>query len=176
MEKVIISARVEYNIAEALAQIAESINAPRADVIKSAIDLYIAKYKQGPAPLTTADRQEHAALRSAVRNLMIDGQWRTLAEMAEALDLGSLQVASMHRRLRQLREVKYGGYYVDKFERSPKVWEYRLIAPPVLWKVTADHPVFARPDRFGLSESDARTYANSLRPLGYENINVTIES
>lgn len=44
------------------------------------------------------------------------------------------------------------------------------------WKVTADHPILARPDKFGMSEQEARAYADSLRPLGYENINVTVEA
>lgn len=44
------------------------------------------------------------------------------------------------------------------------------------WKVTADHPVLARSDKFGMSEQEARAYADSLRPLGYENINVTVEA
>jgi hypothetical protein len=42
------------------------------------------------------------------------------------------------------------------------------------WKVTADHPIFARPDKFGLSKEEAVAYADSLHPLGYENISVTI--
>lgn len=41
------------------------------------------------------------------------------------------------------------------------------------WKVTADHPIFARPDKANLSEADAKAYADSLRPLGFENISVT---
>lgn len=44
------------------------------------------------------------------------------------------------------------------------------------WKVTADHPILARPDNFGMSEHEARAYADSLRPLGYENINVSAEA
>ena len=35
-----------------------------------------------------------------------------------------------------------------------------------IWKVTADHPILARPDKFGLSKSEARAYADSIRPLG----------
>ena len=44
------------------------------------------------------------------------------------------------------------------------------------WKVMADHPILARPDKFGLTREEAIAFADSLRPLGYENINITIDA
>jgi hypothetical protein len=41
------------------------------------------------------------------------------------------------------------------------------------WKVTGDHPILARPDKFGLSEAEATVYADNLRLIGYENVSVT---
>lgn len=127
MEKVIISARVEYNIAEALDQIAGFAEVPRGDVIKDALSRYITAYNSAPAPLTATDRQEHAALRAAVRNLMIDGQWRTKTEMADALDVPHCAIEGMLRRWRELSEVKHGAHILDKEQIAPKVWKYRIV-------------------------------------------------
>jgi len=44
------------------------------------------------------------------------------------------------------------------------------------WKVTADHPVLARHDIFGLDAMEANAYRDSLRALGFENICVTIDT
>ena len=38
------------------------------------------------------------------------------------------------------------------------------------WKVTADHPMFSRPDKYFASFDDAFVYANDLRRNRYENI------
>lgn len=40
------------------------------------------------------------------------------------------------------------------------------------WKVIADHPILARPDKYRLSETEAKEFADSLIPLGYENITI----
>lgn len=54
---------------------------------------------------------------------------------------------------------------------NPEYWEEMCD-----WKVTADHPILARPDKFGMSKAEARAYADSLQPLGYENISITIDA
>ena len=44
------------------------------------------------------------------------------------------------------------------------------------WQVTADHPVWKRPDKTchgKMAECDARIYAAELEGLGYENVKVT---
>lgn len=43
------------------------------------------------------------------------------------------------------------------------------------WKVTADHPILARPDKFSMSKEEAMAYADSLHALGYENVSMTME-
>lgn len=60
-----------------------------------------------------------------VRALMMDGRWRTLAEIAEKTK-GS--EAGVSARLRDLRKARFGGNIVERRRRSPSVglWEYRL--------------------------------------------------
>lgn len=45
----------------------------------------------------------------------------------------------------------------------------------VMWRVIADHPILRRPDKGNMTKSEATAYADSLRPLGYENINIVID-
>lgn len=49
---------------------------------------------------------------SRVRALMLDGKWRTLREISEAL--GGEPEASVSARLRDLRANRNGGYIVDR--------------------------------------------------------------
>ena len=58
-----------------------------------------------------------------VRDLMIDGQWRTLAQIAAAVG-GS--EAGVSARLRDLRKSRFGGYSVEKRYISEGLFEYRL--------------------------------------------------
>ena len=41
------------------------------------------------------------------------------------------------------------------------------------WKVTADHSILRRPDKYGLTEDEADELVTELKRLGYENINKT---
>jgi len=43
------------------------------------------------------------------------------------------------------------------------------------WKVTADHPVLARPDKFGLTKIEAVKFSETLIELGYENVKIDID-
>lgn len=61
-----------------------------------------------------------------VRNLMLDGHWRNLAEISSAT--GGTE-ASCSARLRDLRRVENGGYQVDRRrvgEPSRGIWVYRV--------------------------------------------------
>lgn len=61
-----------------------------------------------------------------VRNCMQDGQWRTLAEIAEIT--GDPQ-ASVSARLRDLRKARWGSHQVDRRsrgERKSGLFEYRI--------------------------------------------------
>ena len=62
-----------------------------------------------------------------VRSIMLDGQWRTLAEIAAIT--GDPQ-ASISARLRDLRKRKFGSYIVNRRRRGLKkhgLFEYQLL-------------------------------------------------
>ena len=62
----------------------------------------------------------------AVLALMQDGHWRTLREIADAVEAPE---ASVSARLRDLRKARFGRYVVDRRRRgepSRGLWEYRL--------------------------------------------------
>ncbi len=44
------------------------------------------------------------------------------------------------------------------------------------WKVVGDHAVLARPDKYGMKINEAQAYASSLRGLGYENVQVILDT
>lgn len=59
-------------------------------------------------------------------DLMSDGAWRTLSEIAERL---SFPEASVSAQLRNLRKPRFGGFLVERRirgERSYGLYEYRL--------------------------------------------------
>ncbi len=63
-----------------------------------------------------------------VRELMRDGQWRSLYEIKVAIGGGS--EAGISARLRDLRKQEFGGHIVERRRRgNPKagLWEYRLL-------------------------------------------------
>ncbi len=62
-----------------------------------------------------------------VRMLMSDGQWRTLAQISEAVDAPQ---ASVSARLRDLRKPKFGGLDVEgKRVGVGGLWRYRIVKP-----------------------------------------------
>ena len=60
----------------------------------------------------------------AVRDLMADGRWRTLAEIATVVG-GS--EAGVSARLRDLRKDRFGGHEVNRRRVSGGLWEYQVI-------------------------------------------------
>jgi hypothetical protein len=60
-----------------------------------------------------------------VFDLMRDGGWRTLQEIA---DQTGDPHTSISAQLRHLRKPRFGGYQIDKRRRTPTsgTWEYRL--------------------------------------------------
>lgn len=60
--------------------------------------------------------------------LMLDGRWRTLAEIESATGYPQ---ASISAQLRHLRKPRFGGYEVDKRRRTTDggTWEYRVFKP-----------------------------------------------
>lgn len=62
-----------------------------------------------------------------IRDLMSDGQWRTVHEIH--LETGDPET-SVSAQLRNLRKVKFGGYTVDKRRRGGEtsaLWEFRVV-------------------------------------------------
>jgi hypothetical protein len=71
--------------------------------------------------------QDHARLKGQlwrVFQLMSDGKWRTLAEIAE--DAGGSE-ASVSARLRDLRKDKYGAREIDRERVTGGLFRYRLV-------------------------------------------------
>ena len=62
----------------------------------------------------------------AVRRLMGDGQWRTLAEVALEAGYTVAAVASVSARLRDLRKARWGRHVVERRRRCAGLWEYRF--------------------------------------------------
>lgn len=59
-----------------------------------------------------------------VLTAMRDGQWRTLAQLAESAEAPE---ASVSARLRDLRKPKFGGYTVERRYVSAGLFEYRVV-------------------------------------------------
>lgn len=67
-----------------------------------------------------------------IRDLMLDGRWRTLDEIATAT---GDPAASISAQLRHLRKKRFGSFIVDKRHRGDDargLYEYRLRKPEVL--------------------------------------------
>lgn len=64
-----------------------------------------------------------------VRDLMLDGQWRTLHQIAQALDVPE---ASASARLRDLRKPRFGGYRVEHENHGGGTWRYRVLVDPLV--------------------------------------------
>ena len=59
-----------------------------------------------------------------VRNLMLDGHWRTLEQIAAATES---PVASVSARLRDLRKKRFGSYEVERRYLNQGLFEYRIV-------------------------------------------------
>lgn len=63
----------------------------------------------------------------AVRRLMADKNWRTLAQIAADVNAPE---ASVSARLRDLRKPRFGNYVVERRYVERGLWEYR-VSPPL---------------------------------------------
>lgn len=75
------------------------------------------------------DHDRLAAQLAQVRGLMLDGDWRTLAEIS--LSVGAPE-ASVSARLRDLRKKKFGEYTVERRYRGAGLYEYRIAGVSML--------------------------------------------
>lgn len=74
--------------------------------------------------LTEEDHKRLSRVLDKVRDLMVDGEWRTLGEIHMAIACSC--EASISARLRDLRKKKFGGHRVDRRSRDHGLWEYRM--------------------------------------------------
>ena len=79
-------------------------------------------YFEGPPDEDSRTARLSAQL-VAIRDLMLDGRWRTLAEIERAT--GAPQ-ASISAQLRHLRKRRFGRYVVEKQHVEHGLWQYRI--------------------------------------------------
>lgn len=77
----------------------------------------------GETYVAERDHDRLAKQLNAVRDLMIDGRWRTLYGIS--LTTGFAE-ASISARLRDCRKEKYGGYTVARRHIANGLWEYQV--------------------------------------------------
>jgi hypothetical protein len=77
-------------------------------------------------PTFDAERDGSRLMRQLglVRELMVDSQWRTLAEIGATTGQPE---ASVSARLRDLRKPRFGGHTVERRYAGQGLWEYRLL-------------------------------------------------
>lgn len=64
-----------------------------------------------------------------IRDLMLDGWWRTLEEIADST---GDPAASISAQLRHLRKARFGSWIIEKrlrSDRSRGLYEYRMLPP-----------------------------------------------
>lgn len=85
----------------------------------------------GPAYEHAVDAPRLVRQHERIRDLMLDGRWRTLDEIAMAT---GDPAASVSAQLRHLRKPRFGSHVVDKRARGDRavgLFEYRVTAPAV---------------------------------------------
>jgi hypothetical protein len=77
---------------------------------------------------STEDAERLSSQAVRVLALMLDGEWRTLATIADAV---SGSEAGVSARLRDLRKVRFGAYQVERrrVEGAHGLHEYRVLLP-----------------------------------------------
>ncbi len=82
----------------------------------------------GPVYDPELDQPRLARQHERIRDLMLDGAWRTLDEIATAT---GDPAASVSAQLRHLRKARFGGWVIDKRSRADRargLYEYRMQA------------------------------------------------
>jgi hypothetical protein len=82
----------------------------------------------GPAYVPALDQRRLTNQIARIRDLMLDGRWRTLREIARATRDPE---ASVSAQLRHLRKERFGSYLVERRARSSRriigLFEYRVV-------------------------------------------------
>jgi hypothetical protein len=73
------------------------------------------------------DRKRLNRQAQATFNLMADGKWRTLAQIADAIQAPESSVSA---RLRDFRKPKFGGYIVNRKRVDGGLYAYQLDVKP----------------------------------------------
>mgnify|MGYP000412766031 CR=1 FL=1 len=71
------------------------------------------------------DSARLSGLMAKVHGLMIDGQWRTIPQICEAI--GANSEASVSARLRDLRKPRFGSHTVEREYLAAGLWRYRVL-------------------------------------------------
>jgi hypothetical protein len=78
----------------------------------------------GPAYDPLVDRERLTKQHARVRDLMRDGQWRSLQDIATTTGDPETSISA---QLRHLRKPRFGGHSVEKrWVALARTWEYRL--------------------------------------------------
>lgn len=83
----------------------------------------------GPAYVPALDQTRLVRQLDRIRDLMLDGVWRTLGEIEQVTGYPQ---ASISAQARHLRKPRFGGYVVEKRRRGPGrqgLWEIRVSRP-----------------------------------------------
>ena len=83
-------------------------------------------YFDGPAYEPTQDRERLTKQHEVIKNLMLDGVWRTLDQIAK---ITGFPPASVSAQLRHLRKPRFGSYIVDRRSLGGGLNEYRVTRP-----------------------------------------------
>jgi len=80
----------------------------------------------GPEYVPERDKIRLTTQLDRVRELMLDGEWRTVAEISRGTGDPEPSVSA---QLRHLRKARFGGYRVDRQQRggSGALYEYRVL-------------------------------------------------
>ncbi len=93
------------------------------------LELFVGPRFNGPEYSPPVDHVRLTDQHVRIRALMLDGWWRTLAEISEAI---GAPAASVSAQLRHLRKERFGSYIVGRRKRGDRkkgLFEYR-VAPP----------------------------------------------
>lgn len=75
------------------------------------------------------DKERLTGQLKAIKTLIADGKWYTLAEISHQTGAGE---ASVSAQLRNLRKPEFGGYTIEKQRRGESgLFEYRLVIMPL---------------------------------------------
>ena len=80
----------------------------------------------GPEYKKADDQKRLKNQHNAIKELMLDGVWRTLLEISRAT---GHREASVSAQLRHLRKPRFGGYLVDRRHVESGLYQYRVSRP-----------------------------------------------